>query len=318
MFKRILCPYDFTPHAARGLAYAVRLARRFRGHLEIVTVRTTPPGSAGEAGARPLSRIERYALEREIDAAGGTGPLPADARVVIGKPSSDITAIARADRADLVVMGTHADADASDADAARSSITFQVLGRTAIPVLAVPPGAPDPRACPLGSGEMVLGIDFDEACAGEVMAAAEVARLYDARLLLVHVIDPRPSSGDCREMNASRDVARVARARTALEHLLSLAPSGVDRSGLLLIGSPAEELAAIARERQAGLVVTGLRNPGALLRPPQGSIAYRVLCLASVPVLALPPAAAGDFSLFKRRRHEDRGIVDCDRPAGRL
>jgi nucleotide-binding universal stress UspA family protein len=309
MFKRILCPYDFTEHASRGLAYAVRLARRFRGQLEIVTVRPATPGGTATL-PRPLSRMERLTLERELEEAGGTGPLPADARVVIGRPASDITTVAHHDRADLVVMGTHADPTAISPDGSPASITFQVLGRTSVPVLAVPPAAPDPGSWLLPGGEVIIGIDFAEACTAEIVEATTVVRFHDGHLLLVHVIDPRPSAGDWGEQNGATSIARMARARASLERLLAVAPPGVTTSGLLLIGDPAEELAAIARERHAALVITGLRNPGSLLRPPQGSIAYRVLCLAAVPVLALPPAPTGDYSLFKRRRHEDHGPAD--------
>jgi nucleotide-binding universal stress UspA family protein len=263
--------------------------------------------------------MERFTLERQLEDAGGTGPLPADARVVIGKPASDITTVARHDRADLVVMGTHADPTSVLPDGSPASITFQVLGRTSIPVLAVPPGAPDPTSWLLDDGEVILGIDFTETCAAEVVGAAMVARLYDARLLLVHVIDPRPSAGDAGERSGVIGVARMAHARASLEGLRAVAPPGVATSGLLLIGEAAQELAAVACERHAALVVTGLRNPGSLLRPPQGSIAYRVLCLAAVPVLALPPAPPGDYSLFKRRHHEHHGPADdCDLPADRM
>jgi len=319
MFKRILCPYDFSEHSTRGLAYAVRLARRFRGHLEIVTVRTPAAGSPQPQNPRPLSRAERIRLEHELEAAGGTGPFSADVRVVIGKPAADITTIAHHDRADLVVMGTHADDHARAPDGTPASITFQVLARTTIPVLAVPPGAPDPAGWLLTEGETILGIDFDEACAAEVAMAAAFTQSYGARLLLVHAIDPRPSSGDWQEPAVAPGVERMARARAALEHLLSLVPPGIKTSGLLLIGDPAREIAAIVHERHASLVMTGLRHPGALLRPPQGSIAYRVVCLASVPVLALPPTPAGDYSLFKRRHHEDHGFADArDQRSGRV
>ena len=51
---------------------------------------------------------------------------------------------------------------------------------------------------------------------------------------------------------------------------------------------PAEELAKVARDRQAGLVVMGLHG-SPLLGPRMGSVTYRMLCLAPTLVLALPP-----------------------------
>jgi Universal stress protein family len=53
-------------------------------------------------------------------------------------------------------------------------------------------------------------------------------------------------------------------------------------------GDPAEELAKVARDRQAGLVVMGLHG-SPLLGPRMGSVTYRMLCLLPTLVLALPP-----------------------------
>jgi nucleotide-binding universal stress UspA family protein len=54
-------------------------------------------------------------------------------------------------------------------------------------------------------------------------------------------------------------------------------------------GKPADEISALAAERRAGLIVMGLKSPGRKADPRPGSIAYRILCLAQVPVLAVPP-----------------------------
>jgi nucleotide-binding universal stress UspA family protein len=56
------------------------------------------------------------------------------------------------------------------------------------------------------------------------------------------------------------------------------------------LGRPAESIAMIAEERQAGLIVMGLASSKGALAPRPGSIAYRVLSLAKVPVLVVPPA----------------------------
>ena len=60
---------------------------------------------------------------------------------------------------------------------------------------------------------------------------------------------------------------------------------------LVAFGDPAEEIAKLARERQAGLIVIGLHG-SPMLGPRMGSVTYRVLCLAPALVLALPPMPA--------------------------
>jgi nucleotide-binding universal stress UspA family protein len=54
------------------------------------------------------------------------------------------------------------------------------------------------------------------------------------------------------------------------------------------VGQPAEQIAAVAAERDAGLILLGLWGATGLLGPRRGSIAYRVLGLAKVPVLLAP------------------------------
>ncbi len=100
----------------------------------------------------------------------------------------------------------------------------------------------------VGAGRIdtiVCGMDFtlesDLACAG----AAEMARAFAARLLLVHVADDEGS-------------ARVARERLAV-----YTPSwleGVSAGALVRIGDPAHELARVARDERAGLIVLGVHR----------------------------------------------------------
>ena len=65
-------------------------------------------------------------------------------------------------------------------------------------------------------------------------------------------------------------------------------------------GEPAEEIAKVASDRDAGLIVMGLHS-SPVLGPRMGSVTYRVLCLAHRLVLALPPEPAGQIG----RAHED-------------
>lgn len=58
----------------------------------------------------------------------------------------------------------------------------------------------------------------------------------------------------------------------------------------MLFGEPSEEIAKVANDRDAGLIVMGL-HASALRGQRMGSVTYRVLCLAHTPVLALPPGA---------------------------
>jgi nucleotide-binding universal stress UspA family protein len=62
--------------------------------------------------------------------------------------------------------------------------------------------------------------------------------------------------------------------------------------GVVRVGRPAETIASIAEECGAGLIVMGLAGHHGALAPAPGSIAYRVLGLARMPVLVVPAAGA--------------------------
>jgi nucleotide-binding universal stress UspA family protein len=65
----------------------------------------------------------------------------------------------------------------------------------------------------------------------------------------------------------------------------------VSCDNIVSIGRPEESLAATAVERDAGLIVVGLMGEDAARTARPGSIAYRLLCLAHVPVLVMPPSS---------------------------
>jgi nucleotide-binding universal stress UspA family protein len=116
---------------------------------------------------------------------------------------------------------------------------------------------------------IVCAIDFtlesDLACAG----AADLARSFGARLLLVNVA-------------ANREEQTRARERLAL-----YTPSwleGVSKTALVRTGDPPHEIARLAREERAGLVVVGVQRVQPPLTP---GLEDRLTALAGCPVLAL-------------------------------
>ena len=72
---------------------------------------------------------------------------------------------------------------------------------------------------------------------------------------------------------------------------MNSSPPDLHAEALVAYGDPAEEIAKLARDRQAGLIVINLHG-SPMLGLRMGSVTYRVLCLAPALVLALPSAAA--------------------------
>ena len=66
----------------------------------------------------------------------------------------------------------------------------------------------------------------------------------------------------------------------------ALWPHGCD--DIVVLGRPAEMIGSIARDRGMQLIVMGLASDRGIFAARPGSIAYRVLCSTTVPVLVVP------------------------------
>jgi len=131
--RRILHATDFSIASGRAFAEALELARRERARLLVVHVLVPP--SPFVAGEQPSSWLDLQArarrdAERRLAAAvaaaerAGVG---VEGKLVEGAPAETIARVARRDRADLIVIGTHG----------RSGLGRLFMGSVAARVLAL-------------------------------------------------------------------------------------------------------------------------------------------------------------------------------------
>ncbi len=144
---------------------------------------------------------------------------------------------------------------------------------------------------------ILVGFDGTSEARSAARFAAQLAVAQRARLLLVNVIpEPWPNS-PLSEQNAALQAINEeerSRAEAALRAQAAEVLCAETRVGW---GDPADELAAIAAERDVALVVVGHRDRSALARAFGGSVAIRLVQICSKPVLVFrrvdsPPAPA--------------------------
>jgi nucleotide-binding universal stress UspA family protein len=145
VFTNILCPVDFSPDSERALAAALALARAAHGHVTLVTV-VDPLLEAGASAAgvdEALHAQTQDELRQLLDRAtpGLPAPTVTAVSVRVGKPVKEILAQADDSNADVIVMGMRGIGGAQKL--LLGSTSQQVLERSAVPVLVVPP--PDRR-----------------------------------------------------------------------------------------------------------------------------------------------------------------------------
>jgi nucleotide-binding universal stress UspA family protein len=135
---------------------------------------------------------------------------------------------------------------------------------------------------------IVVPVDLSPASRHQAAIAAGLSEAAGVPLILVHVIEPVKSPLAARLHLAGVEANRRAVAEDELQAIAAGLPPSLHTEALLAYGDPAEELAKVAHDRGAGLVVMGL-NGSPMLGPRMGSVTYRMLCLVHTLVLALPP-----------------------------
>ena len=226
---------------------------------------------------------------------GPESPVPSviEYEVAVGKPAGEILRVARERGCELIVISTHGLTGIRKLFF--GSTTERVLRETTRPVLVTP--ALDPGPVRVEDAvrlirRILVPVDLSAASLHQTQVARGLAEALAVPLILVHVVEPLKTRLAARLHIAGVEADRRAVAEDGLNELLATLPRRLHSEALVAYGDPAEEVAKVSRDRQAGLVVMGLHG-SPLLGPRMGSVTYRMLCLSPTLVLALPPARVG-------------------------
>ncbi len=131
--------------------------------------------------------------------------------------------------------------------------------------------------------------DFSENSEPARRIAADYANAFGAQLIIVHVIDSSsfPAYVDWVGDEIDQILARTTKAaETKLEALAKeCGQTAKDVKTLSAIGSPAEQIANLANDESADLIVVGTHGHSGVKHLVMGSIARSVLRTAHRPVL---------------------------------
>src|SRR5579885_346540 len=189
LLRHILVATDFSTCAAQAWDYAIFLAGATSSRLTLMHVLEGFPeigrlSADGESEGREA--VARRQLEEALRRATDAG-VTAQWAIDAGIPSQQITTMAKESNADLVVLGTHG----------RTALEHVLLGSTvervvktaACPVLVIRSCPDDSRATPLVR-RILAAVDFSVPSLDAVEYAARLAEKFNARLTLVHVLEP--------------------------------------------------------------------------------------------------------------------------------
>jgi nucleotide-binding universal stress UspA family protein len=292
-WPRILCAVDFSDGSRGALRYAAILPEKFQSLLTVATI--DDPLLASIDMARPsrgLADDTRHLLQRLVaDTLGARRvAIQIDYVVGIGRPAEELLRIASDQRADLLVMSSHGLTGIRKLFF--GSTAERVLRESAIPVLlteSVTHGPATWEDMVAEVNRVLVPVDLLPGSELHVRDALRIADTLGVPALITHVIEPTRLPFARRQHGLHIDAERRARADQAIEAMVDSATTSHRPEGLVAYGEPAEEIAKVARDRHAGLIVMGLRATGSP-HGRMGSVTYRVLCVSHAMVLALPPA----------------------------
>jgi nucleotide-binding universal stress UspA family protein len=226
-------------------------------------------------------------LKRRADQRG----VAITARVVRGIPSEEVIATARAEGADLIVVGARG----------RTGLAHVLLGSTAERVIH---GAPCPvmivrtepsdieddgtPSRPVTLKRILMPVDFSDCSLEAFEYAVVVAQQAKASLILLHVLEPVSYGLDFTFGHSRTREQERERWATRLEQLVSSHQhSHVPMESQLRGGSPADSILDSIQSLDCDLVVMGTHGHRGISHVISGSVTEAVLRKARCPVIAV-------------------------------
>ncbi len=282
--KKILWTTDFSPASQASLGHAVALARRYESMIYLAHVVVPHPYPMVSPEAAPYVEDLRRGSSSRLTVMAESAELqgiPHDVLLGHGEVAEELNAMVREHQIDLLVLATHG----------RRGLRHFLLGsvaeeiwRTAeCPVLTVGPHAMDRPAEKIALRQILFPTDLSAESFAAAPFALSFALEYGSRLTVLHVVPA-----------AIRASARLL-ARAFRDELQEILPSEsapwCEPDCLVESGDPAETILKIAKEREADLIVLGVRSPEALAKQHISNVAYPVVAGADCPVLTVRAAS---------------------------
>ena len=284
---RVLAAVDFSEPARAAFDHALALSRMH--DAELLVVHAVPTDRAFKWDGR-----ERIALIGSLRHAAQAAGVRFRVSVQHGDAAGVILLHANSRHADLIVLGS---STRSGLDRFRFGSVAETVAREATqPVLVVPAGMARTADSTTPFKNILVAVDFGEGSSAAVERALSMAN-GESRVTVVHVIRGVPFERSYRypyhlmEPEYQRNLARVAWRRMG-----SLVPVGAAKGRKVhtrvVTGEPTAEIARVAAEVGADLILVGVTARGPIGRLIMGSTAARVIRSAGRPVLAIPQGAS--------------------------
>lgn len=283
---KILLPTDLSNLSMSAFPYAVRLAETFGAKIDILYADPFADPIDLVGGGYVVSDPARVDSMKELARRTLTGQAAAivpdsiDYAVLVDVDAPYRAIVRHAESADLVVMATHG--HSGWRRALLGSVTETVLRETTTPLLTIRPIEEDRSPRTPSFSRIVCPVNYTEMAQLALAHAVAIASAFDSEILVVHVVERRPSSIGGEQA----------------ERLEAWIPQSVSERmvfrPLLLKGDPAEEVVHLARKEAADLIVVGAQHKQFSDTTVVGVTTERITRHAPCPVLTVHRTETGD------------------------
>ena len=295
--RRVICPTDFSPCSDRAMGFAAFVASLFHAELHMLHGLILHEDDPHNPEHHFPDQKELETRMKEVISEGMEklmGSLRFEPSMVLcaqrrGFDASEvIQEYIREVDADLVVMGTHGRRGSTRV--LLGSVADKVVRWAPCPVLTVPEG----KGHKAGDSfeRIVAPVDFSLPSKRAVSAAFELARVFEAELVLLYVVE-LPSYPGFHDTSFFDD--REGMRQKSLVALESLAADLEiqDAAFEVRFGRPAHEILASCQEKGCDLIVMGNRGLSGFRMFGLGTTAEHVVRGAKCPTLTLRPNVEG-------------------------
>ena len=286
IMRNVLFATDFSAACDNAWWYAIALARHYHSKLFVAHVISpavyvsVPQELLSEA--RNRTRLEAGAQLAQLQRRqGGTTTLESEALLREGDIASSLLHLVPEYDIDLLVVATRGHRRLKRL--LLGSVAEKLFRQAPCPVLVVPGQARRSSDQAHDIRRIMCPTDFSPESSAALAFAMQLAREYEAHLVLVHVaVGPLLNSAEGLD-RLTKSIQGRLRKLIPARHGLAFEP-GVE----VAFGTPAEGISRSATEYQSDLVVVGVHSAGPTQAHQYERTAYRVIRWSQCPVLTIP------------------------------
>lgn len=282
--KNILYLTDFSAASEHVLPFAIGLARKYHATIEALHVLTPAIPETCPAAIQADTDLAEFEM-RKIEAK--LVGVPFETTLSRGMSMWEAVEHAIRDRhIDVIVLATHGRTGVSKF--LLGSVAEEIFRRSPVPVMTVGPAVRTAGAAAARFHQVLFATDFSSESEAAAPFAISLADESPARLTLLHVMAPIDLAHPAEVNKFEASVAE------AIHRLRQIAPSDAEiynpAEVTVEYGDAADRIVSVAREREADLIVLGVRGAAAHLGAAthlERAVAHKVVAHAPCPVLTV-------------------------------